>query len=157
MENNQYLENEHQYVTLNIGNQLFGLPVLEVYDVLRDQKINPIPLAPQQVAGSLNLRGRIVTAIDMRKRLAVQNEASYESEAMNVVVQFKGEMYSLIVDRVGEVMTFTPSQFEKTPAVINPIWRNLSKGIIRLESNLMIILDVERIFIDINTDSATAA
>lgn len=157
MENNQYLENEHQYVTLNIGNQLFGLPVLEVYDVLRDQKINPIPLAPQQVAGSLNLRGRIVTAIDMRRRLAVQNEASYESEAMNVVVQFKGEMYSLIVDRVGEVMTFTPSQFEKTPAVINPIWRNLSKGIIRLESNLMIILDVERIFVDINTDSATAA
>lgn len=157
MENNQYLENEHQYVTLNIGNQLFGLPVLEVYDVLRDQKINPIPLAPPQVAGSLNLRGRIVTAIDMRRRLAVQNEASYESEAMNVVVQFKGEMYSLIVDRVGEVMTFTPSQFEKTPAVIDPIWRNLSKGIIRLESNLMIILDVERIFVDINTDSATAA
>ena len=157
MKDSQSLETEHQYVTLNIGHQLFGIPVLEVYDVLRDQHINPIPLSPPQVAGSLNLRGRIVTAIDMRKRLGVQNAASDESETMNVVVQFKGEMYSLIVDCVGDVMTFTASQFEKTPTVIDPTWRNLSKGVVRLENNLMIILDIERIFTDITVESATAA
>ena len=92
------------FVTMTIEGQLFGIPVLAVQDVLGPQQITKIPLAPPEVAGALNLRGRIVTAIDVRSRLKL---VAWErgQDSMSVVVDHDGEFYSLIVDTVGEVLS----------------------------------------------------
>jgi purine-binding chemotaxis protein CheW len=144
-----------QFVTLVLAGQLFGIPVLDVHDVLKDQKINYIPLAPVQVAGSLNLRGRIVTAIDMRKRLDVPIDPQRRSST-SVVVEFKNEMYSLIVDEVGEVLSLDEHRFEKTPPTMHTAWRDVAKGVYRLDKSLMIVLDIDKLFGAVE-DAAVAA
>jgi purine-binding chemotaxis protein CheW len=133
-----------QYVTLRLGGQLFGIPVMQVQDMLRWQKVARVPLAPPEIAGLLNLRGRIVTAVDLRLRLGL---APYEDpqKTMSVVVDHRGELFSLIVDAAGEVMSLPPGQFEKTPTNLAPAWRDVAEGIYKLADELLIIIDVSRI------------
>jgi len=133
-----------QFVTVTIGDQLFGVPVLSVRDVLVAQKITPIPLAPPEVAGALNLRGRIVTAIDMRRSLDLPPRES-DDPGMYVVVEELDELYSLMVDSVGEVMTLPEGSLERSPGTLDPRWREVSGGIYRLEGTLLVVLDVERL------------
>ncbi|MDP2696621.1 chemotaxis protein CheW [Thalassospira sp.] len=132
------------FVTASIGKQLFGIPVLTVQDVLGPQRITRIPLAPPEVAGSLNLRGRIVTAIDVRKRLGLRDRED-KNPGMSIVVDQGGELYSLMVDQVGEVLSVPQSAFEQNPATLDPRWREFSDGIFRLEKTLLVILDVNRL------------
>ena len=106
-----------QFVTMTISDQLFGLPVLSVHDVLAPQKITRIPLAPREVAGALNLRGRIVTTIDVREALDLPRTAD-RAAGMYVVVEHGGEFYSLMIDTVGEVMTLPADHFERTPQTV---------------------------------------
>lgn len=136
------------YLTVLIAGQLFGVPVLQVQDVLGAQKVTRIPLAPPEVAGSLNLRGRIVTAIDVRKRLGLepqQEEAGKAPKNMSVVVEHEGELYSLVIDKVGDVLTLYNKDFESNPPTLDPLWRAVSQGIYRLDKQLLIILDVARL------------
>lgn len=132
------------YVTMFIEGQLFGIPVLTVQDVLGPQKITRIPLAPREVAGSLNLRGRIVTAIDVRLRLGLANHSG-ENKGMSVVVDQSGELYSLMVDQVGEVLSLPAAKFERNPPTLDPMWREFSAGIYRLEDKLLVVLDVAKL------------
>lgn len=132
------------FVTLTIAGQLFGIPVLQVRDVLGPQRITRVPLAPPEVAGSLNLRGRIVTAIDIRTRLGL-GPAPEESAGMSIVVDLKGELYSLLVDAVGEVLSLSTADFERHPPTIEPRWREISVGVYRLKSSLLIKLDIHRL------------
>ncbi len=132
------------FVTAYIGKQLFGIPVLMVQDVLGPQRITRIPLAPPEVAGSLNLRGRIVTAIDVRKRLGLR-EREDDVPGMSIVVDQGGELYSLMVDQVGEVLSVPQKAFEQNPATLDPRWREFSDGIFRLDKQLLVILDVTRL------------
>lgn len=134
----------YDYVTMMIYDQLFGIPVLKVQDILGPQKITRVPLAPREIAGSLNLRGRIVTAIDVRQRLDLPQRAAGE-RSMSIVVENKGEMYSLIVDRVGEVMSLETGSYERSPSTLDQKWRDISGGIHRLEGKLLIVLDIERL------------
>jgi len=133
-----------EFVTMIIDGQMFGIPVLQVQDVLGPQKITRVPLAPKEVAGSLNLRGRIVTAIDVRVRLNLPPRSD-SGESMSVVVDHSGEFYSLIVDQVGEVMSLSASDYEKTPATLDERWREISDGVYRLKDVLLIVLDVKRL------------
>jgi len=133
-----------EFVTMIIEGQLFGIPVLQVQDVLGPQKITRVPLAPKEIAGSLNLRGRIVTAIDVRTRLSLPSNKESEKN-MSVVVDHGGEFYSLIVDQVGEVMALPASDYEKTPATLDDRWREVSDGVYRLKDTLLIVLDVKRL------------
>mgnify|MGYP003349334923 FL=1 len=94
-----------------------------------------------EVAGALNLRGRIVTAIDVRRRLALPPRAS-DAPAMNVVVESRGELYSLLVDEVGEVLSVPDALYERNPATLDPRWREVSGGIYTLEGRLLVVLDV---------------
>ena len=135
---------EDQFVTVTIGSQLFGIPVLSVRDVLVAQKTTPIPLAPPEVAGALNLRGRIVTAIDMRRSLDLPARKEGGS-GMYVVVEEFDELYSLMVDSVGEVMTLPVDALERSPGTLDPRWREVSGGIFRLDGTLLVVLDVERL------------
>jgi purine-binding chemotaxis protein CheW len=133
-----------EFVTMIIEGQIFGIPVLQVQDVLGPQKITRVPLAPREVAGSLNLRGRIVTAIDVRTRLGLGPRPE-GMRSMSVVVDHNGEFYSLIVDQVGEVMSLPASDFEQTPATLDEKWREISDGVYRLKDMLLIVLDVKRL------------
>ena len=132
------------FVTMIIEGHLFGIPVLTVQDILGVQKITRIPLAPKEIAGSLNLRGRIVTAIDVRLRLDLAPRPP-EEKAMSVVVDQGGELYSLMVDSVGEVLSLPMAKFERNPPTLDNKWREFSMGIYRLEGNLLVVLDVGRL------------
>lgn len=105
-------EMTQEYVTMIIGGQMFGIPVLDVHDVLGSLSLTKIPLAPPEVAGALNLRGRIVTAIDVRKRMALP-EREADDPGMSVVVEHHGEPYSLLIDSVGEVLSLNTDKLEK--------------------------------------------
>jgi len=133
-----------EFVTVMVDGQMFGIPVLSVQDVLGPQKITRIPLAPPEVAGSLNLRGRIVTAVDVRLRLGLRNQDG-DNKGMSVVVDLGGELYSLLVDQVGEVLSLPAAKFERNPPTLDPMWREFSAGIYRLDDKLLVVLDVAKL------------
>jgi purine-binding chemotaxis protein CheW len=141
------------FVTVTVAKQLFGIPVLTVQDILGPQRITRIPLAPPEVAGALNLRGRIVTAIDVRSRLRLPARKQGD-EGMAVVVEHDQELYSLLIDSVGDVLSLSESKFERNPTTMDPVWREVSVGIYRLKNELMMVLDVDRL---LTIDRAMAA
>jgi purine-binding chemotaxis protein CheW len=137
-------DDNHVLVTLTVGDQLCGVPVLAVRDVLGEQVITRIPLAPAEIAGSLNLRGRIVTAIDLRQRLHLP-PAPAGQPRMSVVAEQGGELYALLVDQVSEVLSLDPATFERNPPTLERTWAAFSTGIFRLDGRLLVVLDVARL------------
>jgi purine-binding chemotaxis protein CheW len=135
---------ERVLVTLSVGDQLCGVPVAGVRDVLGEQAITRIPLAPPEIAGSLNLRGRIVTAVDVRRRLRLP-PAPPGTPRMSVVTELGGELYALLVDQVSEVLSLPAQQFERNPPTLPPGWAEGSAGIYRLAGKLLVVLDVRRL------------
>jgi purine-binding chemotaxis protein CheW len=131
-------------VTLTVADQLCGVPVLAVRDILGEQVITRIPLAPPEIAGSLNLRGRIVTAIDLRRRLRLPPAAAGQAR-MSVVAEQAGELYALLVDQVSEVLSLNASLFERNPPTLEKCWAQFSTGIFRLDGRLLVVLDVSRL------------
>ncbi len=138
------LTEKQQYVTMRLGGQLFGLPVLAVQDVLKGQQITPIPLAAREIAGALNLRGRIVTVVDMRCRLGIAPNEK-QKKSMQVVVEHGGDLYSLLVDEVGDVMLLSKSDYESNPSNLSPQWLRVARGVFRLEEEIMVLLDIESV------------
>jgi len=132
------------FVTFTIAEQLFGIPVLLVQDVLSSYQITRIPLAPAEITGSLNLRGRVVTAIDVRIRLGMKPRPKGAS-SMSIVAESEGELYSLMVDSVGEVLPLSASNFERNPPTMDAKLRAFSDGIYRLDHGLLVVLDVNRL------------
>ncbi len=132
------------FVTFTIAGQLFGVPVLAVQDVLRPQAITRIPMAPPEILGSLNLRGRIVTVVDTRHRLGLPDAESKE-QPMSIVVPHGDDLFSLAVDKVGEVLSLSPQNFEPNPATLDPAWREVATGIYRLKEELLVVIDVGRL------------
>ena len=132
-----------EFVTFTIAGQLFGIPVLQIQDVLRSYKITCIPLAPPEITGSLNLRGRVVTAIDLRLRLGLPPRPT-GADSMSIVAENTGELYSLMVDSVGEVLALSQSAYERNPPTLDAKFRAFSDGIYRLDDQLLVVLDVNR-------------
>ena len=132
------------FVTLSLAGQVCGLPVASVRDVLRHQAIAPVALSAPEIAGNLNLRGHIVTAIDLRRRLqlppAPEGEGRYA-----VVTEEAGELYALLADRICDVVTLDPLTFEAIPPTLPANWARYSAGLYRLENGLMIVLDLPRL------------
>ena len=143
-----------EYVTVTIGDQLFGLPIFRVQDVFVPERLTRVPLAPPEVAGILNLRGRVVTAVDMRVRLDFGTRPP-GAPVMAIGIEFKGEFYGLLVDAVGEVMHLPNNTCEAKPTNFDPRLSKVAAGIYRLEGQLLIVLDVDRL-LDIK-NSAVAA
>jgi purine-binding chemotaxis protein CheW len=133
----------NDFVTFEIGDQLFGVPIDAVQDVFKPQRLTPVPLSHPDVAGVLNLRGRIVTMIDCRQHLGL-GRSSYES-MMAVGVERAGESYGLLIDKIGDVLSLEPSAFEANPVNLDPRWRAVSKGVFRLEKRLLIVLNIATI------------
>jgi purine-binding chemotaxis protein CheW len=130
-----------EFVTVTVAGQEVAIPVATVQDVLGPQPVTPVPLAGPEVAGLLNLRGRIITAIDLRRRLGIAAGASAEP-AMNVVIDHQDELYSLLVDSVGEVLSLETRDYQRNPPTLNPRLREFSDGIYRLNDSLLVVLSV---------------
>lgn len=135
---------DRQLLTLYLDDQLFGLPVDCIKDIFKATKITRVPLTGHEVGGVVNLRGRIVTALDLR--YIISGQTSEKKSVMNIAVEWHGETYSFIVDSVSEVRTFKGEDFEKNPSTISERMSTLSEGIIKLDNNLLIVLNVERVF-----------
>ena len=137
-------QNLREYVTANIGGQLFGLPIVRVQDVFIAERLTRVPLAPPEVAGLLNLRGRIVTLIDLRRRFGL-GEREPGATAMAIGVESRGESYGLLIDGVGEVLKLDESMREPNPVNLDTRLAQVSAGIFRLDGELLIVVDVDRV------------
>ena len=135
---------ENELLSIRLDKQLVGIPVSQVQDILGPQRITAVPRSAPEIAGVLNLRGRIVTAIDLRVRLGMSPRAA-DAETMSVVVDHKGELYSLLIDQVGEVLQAPLDRFEADTSALSPAWRELAAGVFRLEKQLLVLLDVGRV------------
>jgi purine-binding chemotaxis protein CheW len=133
-----------EFVTFTIAGQIFGLPISRVQDVFKPARITHVPLAGAEIAGVLNLRGRIVTVIDMRLRLDVKKREE-GSAPMAIGIEAKGESFGLLVDVVGEVLRLPDSDREANPINLDGKLAALSAGVYRLDSQLLVVLDVDRV------------
>ena len=138
-------ESVQQFVTMSIGDQLFGISVFTVQDVLSPHQTTPIPLSPPEIAGALNLRGRIVTSINMRIRLNLPPLDEGAKSSKSIVVEHEGQLYSLVVDSVGDVLTLPMSSFSHNPENMETAWQDIALGVYPLKDNILIVLDVERL------------
>jgi purine-binding chemotaxis protein CheW len=137
------MSSPRQFCTFNVGSLFFGIDVLRVQEVIRYQEMTRVPLASPVVSGLINLRGQIVTAIDLRRRLLLPDRAP-EQVPMNVVVRSDDGAVSILVDDIGEVLEVEESAFEPTPSTLSSIARQLVTGVYKLKGRLLLIIDAER-------------
>ncbi len=132
-----------EYVTAMIGGQLFGLPIPRVQDVFKPEGLTRVPLAAPEIAGLLNLRGRIVTVVDMRRRLDF--DALERGAPLAVGIEHRGESYGLLIDEIGEVLKLSAASREDNPVNLDPRLARVSAGVHRLDGRLLVVLDVDRV------------
>ena len=137
------MTDEHQYCTFYVDGHYFGLDVLKVQEIIRYQETTRVPLAPPVVRGLINLRGQIVTAIDLRRRLEL-TDRPVDQLPVNVVVQTDDGAFSLLVDEIGDVLEVREELFERPPDTLKGTARELIRGAYKLEDKLLLILDTER-------------
>ena len=143
-----------EYVTASIGEQLFGLPIARAQDVFVVDRLTRVPLAAPEIAGVLNLRGRIVTAIDLRRRLGLAREAE-DRKRMAIGIEHKGESYGLLIDAIGEVLKLPSAEREDNPINLEPRLARVSAGVHRLDDRLLVVLDVDRV-LDVGSQAEAA-
>jgi purine-binding chemotaxis protein CheW len=131
-----------EYVTARIGGQLFGFPIARVQDVFMPERVTRVPLALPEIAGLLNLRGRIVTVIDMRRRLGLETS---ERACLAVGVEHRGESYGLLIDEIGEVVKLPAADRQDNPVNLDRRIARVTAGVHRLDGRLLMILDVDRV------------
>jgi len=139
----QAAQTNRQYATFFVDGLFFGVEVLQVQEVLRYQHMTPVPLSPEVVEGLINLRGQIVTAVDMRRRLKVKPRPEGQTP-MNTVVRTGGGAVSLLVDEIGDVVEVDGDTFEQPPDNVEPAARELLKGVYKLKDRLLLVLDTEK-------------
>jgi purine-binding chemotaxis protein CheW len=132
----------HQYCTFYLDGHYFGLDVLKVQEIIRYQEMTRVPLAPPVIRGLINLRGQIVTAIDLRRRLEL-SERRDEAQPVNVVVRTDDGAISLLVDEIGDVLEVQEESFERPPETLQGTARELICGAYKLKDRLLLILDVD--------------
>jgi purine-binding chemotaxis protein CheW len=137
------------YVTFFVAGQLFGLEIGRVREIFFPEAIFHVPMAPRQVAGLLNLRGRIVTVIDMRDKLSLIDVADDRNERRpSITTERDGELYSLWIDKVGDIIEVKSESMRPVPATVSSAWRQLAHSVCRLDGALMVILDIDALFAD---------
>jgi purine-binding chemotaxis protein CheW len=133
-----------QFSTFFVADLFFGVDVLRVQEVLRSQPMTSVPRAPGVIEGLINLRGQIVTAIDMRRRLLLPPNSADHAASMNIVVRTADGAVSLLVDGIGDVVNMDASTYERPPDNLVPAARELIRGVYKLEDRLLLVLDEER-------------
>ncbi|MBX9600107.1 MAG: chemotaxis protein CheW [Bryobacteraceae bacterium] len=136
-------ETTHQYATFSVDRLFFGIDVRTVQEVLRTQEMTRVPLAPAVVDGLINLRGQIVVAIDMRRRLGLPPRQG--GEPMNMVVRGDDGAVSLLVDEIGDVLELGGENWEPPPENLDVGRRGLLDGVHKLDKGLLLILNIARV------------
>jgi len=134
---------QHQYCTFYLDGHYFGLDVLKVQEIIRYQPMTRVPLAPPVVRGLINLRGQIVTAIDLRRRLEL-NDRPADQLPVNVVVDTDDGAVSLLVDEIGDVVEVAETLFEPAPDTLQGAARQLVRGAYKLKDRLLLLLDTDK-------------
>jgi purine-binding chemotaxis protein CheW len=137
------MSESRQLCTFHVDDLYLGVDVMEVQEVIRYQEMTRVPLAPAVVQGLINLRGQIVTAVDLRRRLRLR-ERPGDQLPMNVVVRTDDGAVSLLVDEIGDVLEIAEDQMERPPETVDACARELLRGVYKLEGRLLLILDTER-------------
>jgi purine-binding chemotaxis protein CheW len=130
-----------QFATFEVAEQLFGVEVHTVQEVLSYNEYTPVPLAPPAVGGLFNLRGQVIAAVDLRVQLGLARQAM-QGPLMNVILRGDGEPVSLLVDKIGEVIDLDDDAFEPPPDTLSGHTRELVIGMFKLDGRLMLVLDV---------------
>lgn len=133
-----------QFSTFVVDRHLFGIEVTRVQEVIRFQEMTPVPLAPREISGLINLRGQIVTAMDLRRRLGLADRAG-DRLPMNVVVGVDDGAVSLLVDEIGDVIEVDEERFEEPPETLQGGVRELIRGAYKLEGELLLELNTDRV------------
>ncbi len=144
-----------QFCTFYINDTLFGIEVLTVQEVLRYQEITEVPLAAPEIKGLINLRGQIITAIDLRTRMQLPPREA-DQKPMNVVVQTNDEVISFLVDSIGDVLEVDEETFEEAPSTVDDSTRELVTGVYKLDGKLLMILDAAKAA-DVSTSEGLAS
>jgi purine-binding chemotaxis protein CheW len=139
----QVAQTSGQLSTFFVAGMFFGVDVLDVQEVLRSQQMTPVPQSPDVIRGLINLRGQIVTAIDMRRRLGLQQPAEYQTP-MNMVVRTSEGVVSLLVDEIGDVLDVDAAAYERPPGNLDPAARELIRGVYKLKDRVLLVLDTEK-------------
>ena len=138
------VENNIEFVTFRIGDHLMGLPVNLAQEVIPQQKVTKIPRASAEIRGLMNLRGQIVTVLNLRRKLGLE-DSSLESR-MNVIVNYRDELLSLEVDSVGDVLPIAKHLILAAPPTLEGLWKESCQSVVQLEKGLLIIIEIEKIF-----------
>jgi purine-binding chemotaxis protein CheW len=131
------------YVTFVVQGQLFAVPATHIKEILRHQPLAPVPQADESIAGLMNLRGHIVTAIDPARKLGFEPSVT---KTMCMVIEHTNELFALMVDKIGDVLRIGPSQIEANPASLSQSWQALSNGVHKIEGQLIVMLNVDTLF-----------
>jgi len=132
-----------QFATFFLNGLFFGVEVLKVQEVIRYQEMTRVPIAPAMIEGLINLRGQIIMAIDLRRRLEMPMRAEGQLP-MNVVVRTDDGAVSLLVDEIGDVVEIEEDTYERLPETISGVARELIRGVYKLKERLLLILDTEK-------------
>ena len=138
-------QNSNEFITIFVADQVFGVDIKAIHDVFELASLTPVPGARADIAGVLNIRGRIVTAIDARSKFGLAPREGGFAGMMAVGIEHNGEVYGVLVDKVGEVMRLSNADCEPNPMNMDASWKLFSKGIFRLEGKLLMSLDIERL------------
>ena len=133
-----------QFCTFEIDDHLLGVEVESVQEVIRHQEMTPVPLARPEISGLINLRGQIVTALDLRRRFGMPDRPEGELP-MNVVLATDDGAVSLLVDEIGDVLDVDDDSFERPPDTVSEAARALIAGTYKLDDRLLLVLDTERV------------
>lgn len=133
-----------EFITVSVAHQLLGLPISRVHDVFVVSEMTTVPLSQPEIAGLLNLRGRVVTAVSLRSRLGLVDDGKVERR-MAIGLENQGESYGLLVDEVGEVLKLDSDEIQPNPVHMDRQWISLSQGVHQLQDELMIVLDVDAV------------
>lgn len=130
------------FCTFHLDDYLFGIDVLNVQEVLREQRMTRVPVAPPIVRGLINMRGQVVTAVDLRRRLGL-GQLPEGQESMNVVVRTADGVVSFLVDEIGDIVELDADAFEAPPETLRGPARDLVTGVTAVGDHLLLALDVE--------------
>ena len=132
-----------QYCGFKIGDEEYGIPVMEVQEVIKPQVVTPIPLSSEFIRGLINLRGQIVSCISLRRLFG--QEDNLEKDHMNIIVRGEEGLFSLVVDEVTDIIDIQNDDVEKAPDTINPSLKKYVDKIYKRDNGLVILLDIKKL------------
>lgn len=138
------MESLQQFCTFFVQDEFFGVPVQQVQEVIRYQEMTRVPLVSHVIRGLINLRGQIVMAVDLRRRLGLEDRPESQLP-LNVVVRTEDGAVSFLVDEIGDVLEVAEEKFERPPETLQGQAREMVRGVYKLQDRLMLVLDTQRV------------